>query len=301
MKYYQTQVITIGLLIIFAACNKNYDRNAEEKTSTADTSINKNASAAITDARANDSGRKFIRNAELKFKVNSVLESTYDFEHIVNTFGGFVASTNLTSDVDQMTTTPVSVDSSVETIFYTVKNSIILRIPNAKLDTALKEISKQINYLDFRIIKSEDVSLQILSNNFMQRRLTSSAERNLDASARRRNKLSETIAAEEAITDKFELADNADISNRSLADQIQFSTINLTIYQRQSVRKEFVFNYTDVRGYEPGLGTKLLNSLQSGWQVFETVLVFIVKFWALFILLIVAWFYYRRFGKSAAV
>ncbi|MCX6210171.1 MAG: DUF4349 domain-containing protein, partial [Bacteroidetes bacterium] len=179
-----------------------------------------------------DSTHKFIRTADLKFKVKSVIASTYDIEAITSRLGGFVTYTNLQSTVDNVSNTAINADSTLETTYYTVSNSITLRVPNTKLDTTLKEISKNIDYLDYRIIKADDVALQLLSNNLTQKRSAKYEQRLANAIDNRGKKLKETTVAEDVLLNKQEQADNAKVSNLSLNDQLNFSTITLAIYQR---------------------------------------------------------------------
>ena len=58
------------------------------------------SSAAIENGK--DSTRKFIRTAELKFKVKSVVEATGDIENITTRLVGFVSSTELKSTIDNL-------------------------------------------------------------------------------------------------------------------------------------------------------------------------------------------------------
>jgi hypothetical protein len=137
----------------------------------------------------------------------------------------------LTSNINNVTTIPISANSSLETTTYVVTNTISLRVLNTKLDTTLKEISRNIEYLDYRIIKAEDVALQILSNNLVQKRAAKNTERLTNAIDNRGRKLNETTAAEEVLLNKQELADNAKISNFTLKDQVNFSvTIRFWTY-----------------------------------------------------------------------
>jgi hypothetical protein len=242
--------------------------------------------------------RRFIRTADLKFKVKSVIKSTYDIENITNRQGGFVTYTNLTSNINNVTNTAVSADSSLETTYYTVTNSITLRVPNTKLDTTLKEISNNIDYLDYRIIKAEDVALQILSNNLTQKRSAKNEERLTNAIDYRGKKLNETTVAEEILLSKQEQADNAKISNLSLTDQIKFSTINLSIYQRQTIKRELISNDNNIDAYEPSFGTKILEALKFGWDILETFIVFLTKLWGLFLFAILVFFIYKKYGHK---
>jgi hypothetical protein len=288
-------VLGLGLLILFFSCS-GPRREAVEGGAIADSISNAFISSSAAVENGKDSTRRFIRTAELKFKVKSVIKSTYDIENITNRQGGFVTYTNLSSDINNVTTIAVSADSTLETTYYTVTNSIKIRVPNTKLDTTLREISKNIDYLDYRIIKAEDVALQILSNNLTQKRSTKNQERLTNAIDKKGKKLNETTNAEELLLDKQEQSDNAKISNLSLTDQIKFSTINISIYQRQTFKRELIFNDKNVDAYEPSFGSKVLESLKFGWDILETFLVFLTKLWGLFLFAILVYILYKRYG-----
>jgi hypothetical protein len=290
-------ILGLGLVITLFGCGRA-DHEQMEKSVMADSTSNAFISSSAAVENGNDTTRRFIRTADLKFKVKSVIKSTYDIENITNRQGGFVTYTNLTSNINNVTTTAVSADSSLETTYYTVTNSITLRVPNTKLDTTLKEISNNIDYLDFRIIKAEDVALQILSNNLTQKRSAKNEERLTNAIDNREKKLNETTVAEEILLSKQEQADNAKISNLSLTDQIKFSTINLSIYQRQTIKRELISNDKNIDAYEPGFGTKLLDALKYGWDILETFIVFLTKLWGLFLFAIVVYFIYKKYGHK---
>ena len=255
------------------------------------------SSAAVENNK--DTTRRFIRTADLKFKVKSVLQSTYDIEAITTRQGGFVTYTNLNSKVDYMTTTTVSADSSLETTYFTVSNSMIVRVPNTLLDTTLKEIARNIYYLDHRIIKADDVALQVFANDLTQKRATKNEGRLEKAIENRGKKLNETTSAEEVLWRKQEQSDQAKIANLSLADQVNFSTVNISIYQRQTIKRELISNDKDITAYEPGFGSKLLESIVFGWSMLEAFIVFLMRLWAVFLFLLAAYFLYKRFGQKA--
>ena len=165
-----TNIISVLFVtIILFACGQSREGRMESNAVT-DSISNTFISSSAAVENGKDSNRKFIRTAELKFKVKSVIQSTYDIENITNRQGGFVTYTMLSSTVDNVTNTAISADSSLETTSYSVTNTITLRVPNTQLDTTLKEISRNIIYLDYRIIKAEDVALQLLSNKLTQKR-----------------------------------------------------------------------------------------------------------------------------------
>lgn len=297
MNCYQKLTIGLYLSISFWGCNQA-NKEANENLSMADSTSNAFISSSAAVENHNDTTRRFIRTADLKFKVKSVINSTYDIENITDRQGGFVTYTNLTSSINNVTNTAVSADSSLETTYYTVTNSITLRVPNIKLDTTLKEISKNIDYLDYRIIKAEDVALQVMSNNLTQKRSAKIEERLTNAIDKNRKELSETTIAEEILLGKQAQADSARISNLSLTDQIKFSTINLSIYQRQTIKRDLISNDKNIDAYEPGLWTKLLDALKFGWDILETLIVFLTKLWGLFLFAILIYFIYKVYGHK---
>ena len=288
MKNTQFTLVII-LLLGFIGCSPKRAEEAPQADSTAVAMVTSSASVE----NKNDSTHRFIRTADLKFRVKSVIKSTNYIEEITARQGGFVTYTNLTSNVDDFESKSVSRDSILITTRYTVINSIILRVPNTRLDTTLKEIAKNIDFLDYRIIKADDIALQLLSNSLTMKRSSRNQARLTNAINNRGKKLNETTAAEELLQSKQEQADNAQLSTLSLQDKLNFSTINLTIYQRQTIKHDLIPNDDNNKKFEPGLGTKIVDALSMGWNILEGVLVFIISLWGLITLAIVVFLFYR--------
>lgn len=284
----------LAFSIALFSCSRAYHEKAEySPAAVADSAANAyvSSSAAVEDGK--DSTRKFIRTAEMKFRVKSVISSTYNIEAIATRRGGFVTYTSLNTNVDNVTTTAVSADSLLETTYFTVSNTITLRVPNTLLDTTLKEIAAGIEFLDYRIIKADDVALMMLSNTLAQKRAAKAEERLSKAIDEKGRKLNETTRAEDLLLSRQDRADQAKISNLSLADQLNFSTINLNIYQRQSIKRELLASNKDITAYEPGFGRKLVESLKTGWKVLEAIVLFVANLWAVLLLGLAIYLLYR--------
>jgi hypothetical protein len=292
-KFFPGIVLFISLL----GCGRSGEAD-KEYTAMADSTGSAYISSSAAVENSKDTTSKFIRTADLKFKVKSVIKSTYDIENITGSHGGFVTYTNLASNIDNVTNIAVSADSSLETTYYTVTNSITLRVPNIQLDTTLKEIAHNIDYLDYRIIKADDVALQILSNSLTQKRSAKNEERLTNAIDNRGKKLNETTLAEEILLSKQEQADQAKISNLSLSDQVKFSTVSLLIYQRQTIKRELISNDKNMEAYEHGFGSKILDSIKFGWDMLEGGIIFLTKLWALFLFAGFVYFMYKRYGHK---
>jgi Domain of unknown function (DUF4349) len=289
-------LLLTGIVCTIVSCQK-MNENKQTQTSEADTPSSNSISSSAAKEK-NDPDRKFIRTADIKFKVENVEKSTYNIEDVCNNHGGFVTYTNLTSNVDEHTETNISKDSLLETTLYTVTNNITLRIPNTKLDTTLKDIAKNVDYLDYRIIKADDMRLQILGNDFTQIRNTKNLTRLSNDIEKNTKVLDQTTQAEEVILSKQEIADNAKLANLSLNDQIKFSTVNIAIYQRQGVKRNVVYNEKNIDKYDIGLGHKIIESVLYGWKLLVILIVSITKVWGIALFAGIAFAGYKWYTRK---
>jgi hypothetical protein len=181
-----------------------------------------------------------------------------------------------------------------------VENSIVLRVPNTQFDSFLKEISQVTAFLDYRVIHADDVSLQLLENSLKIKRNQKAEQRYEQAISQRGKKLNETIQAEENLLNKQKEADASTIRNMNYMDQVNFSTVKLTLYQPRTLFQEKTYQYPAIQAYEASLSSRLYVAFLSGWKVCEQLLVFLVNIWALLVIGIVAFWLYRKYGIRIA-
>lgn len=290
-------VLTLLALGIVLSCKESAStENAAytEEAITEDMSIVP-SSAAVENKNSN---RKFVRTADVKFKVKNVAKSTYAIEDATTKFGGFVTYTNLQSNIHSENRTKVSQDSTLVTTKYKVDNNITIRIPNTKMDTVIKTIAKQIHFLDFRIIKADDVSLQMLSNELAQKRSNSSEKRLENTIDSKGKKLNQIVKAEETLDAKKEQNDASKLQNLSLQDQVNFSTLTLNIYQDESIKQEMVANEKSINAYRPNIGLQIWDSIKTGWFMLENIISFLVVLWPFILIGIFGFLGYKRFLKK---
>ena len=262
-------LVTFAFAVTLYSC-KQAEATAEEAVSE-NVKLEKSADTTSSVVEKKDMNRKFIRTADIKFKVKNVPQSTYAIENTTAKFGGFVTYTNLQSDISEKTKTKISQDSTLETTKYNVENNITIRVPNTQLDTILKTISKQIDFLDFRVIKADDVSLQILANQLAQNRSTSQEKRVLKA------------------------IDSKKLENLSLQDQVNFSTVTLQIYQRETIKQEIVANE---KMHRQNIGSKIIDGLRTGWFMLEEIIAFVIQLWSLFLIGMICFLVYKKYLKK---
>ncbi|WP_162128080.1 DUF4349 domain-containing protein [Flavobacterium phycosphaerae] len=291
-------LLLFGLVFACKQADNNAEASAEGKTTTlADsTAVETNSSNAILQKKQPE--RKFVRTADLKFKVKNVAKSTYAIEKIVGQHGGFITFTDLKSTVNEHDETQVSQDSTLETTRYTVDNTITLRVPNTQLDSVLTAMTKEIDFLDSRLIKADDVSLQLLSNKLAQKRITNSQKRLEKGIDTKGKKLNDITTAEDKALDRATESDDTVIQNLSLQDQVQYSTVTLYLYQRETVKKELVANEKSSNAYRPHIGLQLWDSLKTGWYMLESIIAFVAQLWSLLLIAVLGYIAYKKLLKK---
>lgn len=288
--------LTLGIIISCKKSSSAEEASLEDsKIATADSATVFSSSAA---KEGKNSNRKFVRTADAKFKVKDVAKSTYAIEDATNKFGGFVTYTNLQSTINNEDRTTVSQDSTLITTNYTVENNITIRIPNTKMDTVLKTIAKQIHFLDYRIIKADDVTLQIVANEMAQKRSNTTEKRIKKAIDSKGGKLTQVVTAEENLEAKKEQNDATKLQNLSLKDQVNLSTLTLNIYQDESIKQEMIINEKSVDKYRPNIGLQIWESLKTGWFMLEKIISFVVLLWPFALIGFLGFFAYKKFLKN---
>ena len=242
-----------------------------------------------------DTNRAFVRTADIRFRVKDVASSTYAIEDIVAKHGGFVTYTNLQNTIDRVDFRKISEDSTLESTYYTMNNSITLRLPNESLDKALREMVPLVDFMNHRLIRADDVSLNMLANQLRMKRLTKHNERVEKAIDEKGKKLNDVSHTEDQLLGKNEQRDNAYINKLQLEDQVEYSTVTLDIYQRQSIQREMIFNEENIEDYQPGFWTKIGHALVQGWKLLEALLVGIAHLWVLIVIGIIIWLILRRY------
>jgi hypothetical protein len=270
-----------------------------EAVSAMDTAVSKDEAAphslSTTAAQNFDKdGMKFIRTADVKFEVNNVPEATYAMEDITSRYGGFVTYTALNSTVDRKETVPISADSALDITYYTVQNDITLRLPNTRMDSALRAMTVLVEFLDHRIVRADEVSGQQLANDMSAHRNEEHARNMLRYMENKQVKSQDITEANAQALLQQAQADDAKVANRTLDNQIKYSTLHFLIYQHQSVRKVKVANETDITRYKPSLLIQLRDAFVSGWDIVSNVVVFLTHLWAFILIGVVAWIIYRR-------
>ena len=293
----KASTLAVIIAVVLFSCKKAEvpaEETLDYATAVADSTTVSNTQEKTAETPKNVEKRKLIRTADIKFKVKSVVQSTNLIENTTRKWGGLVTYSNLQSTINDQISTKVSQDSTLETTKYKVENTITLRVPQQNMDTVVKEIAKEINYLDYRLIKADDVALRLLSNELLQKRSATNEKRMANAIDTKGKKINDIMNAETQLENKKAQSDSSAIENLSLQDQINYSTITLQLYQREVVKQELVANEKQGYHFEPAIGIQILDALQSGWFHLLSLVVFLLKLWWLALIGLVIYLIFKK-------
>jgi hypothetical protein len=281
-------------------CSSNYQEKEAPSAATEADEAYAGAAADTTATVPSDAGtfpeRQFVRTADLKFRAQDVARTTHVVEDLTSRYGGFITQNHLSSTEVRTYSVQVTADSLLETTEYRVENNLSLRVPNQNLDSLLRELSRQVQFLDYRIVNADEVSLQLLENKLKLQRAAQAEKRYEKAIDGRGRKLGETLAGESGRLALQQETDAHTLRNLALADQVRYSTVKLAVYQRTTRTQEKVAAPVDLPVYRPSLASRLAEAFLDGWEIMETLLVVITRLWALWGLGLLIWLAYRKFG-----
>lgn len=241
--------------------------------------------------------KKFIRTAESKFSVKNIKRTTQKIQDLTNKYGGFVTNMSLRSETGRAKTVLISADSLAVMAVVTVQNDLTIRVPNQQLDSLLRGVFGLVEYWDSCEIKADEVTLSLLSKSLKINRLDGFSDRGKKNIDTKKGNISVATDAEENVLTHQNQADDYRIEQQNIEDQVNFSTVTLHIYQPSDVRKTITANPESIEAYRPNLFIRLFDSVKDGWIVLEELLVFLFKFWVLFVGGILVYILVKKYGK----
>ncbi len=293
MKNSTTTLLKLSGIVLCATCiliscgpsREEYNKMESMATSFAD-SVSTQINAIPIKSTINDSLRSFVRKADLFFKVKDVKQSTFDVERIVNDHKGYITTSDLESQTNSKTSTRISKDSMQDIINYTVKSNVLIRVPNTELDATLTQIAGLVDYLEYRKIHLDDVTKQFQTAKLSEKRFDKHKQRLEKAIDTKGQKLNQLVDAENDLVLKQEIADNTKINTMELIHDVTYSTVSITMYQKETVKTETYAFAAPIEPYKPNFGSKFITAITDGASIFGEILLFFIRLWPIVLLII---------------
>lgn len=200
-----------------------------------------------------------IKTADIKMMVEDVNVSTDNIEQILKKNGGFIDNSNL------------------ETKPYSFSNTLNIRVPAAKFDPVIKEITALAEYIDHRVVNSEDATKAYVDTEVRLKNKLEVEKRYIEILRNQARTVADVLEVERQLNDIRIEIESAQSYLNTLKDKIKYSTINLEIYQTVNYVKKPETNqksfFTDVK-----------EALQFGWNAVLSFILVFLHLWPLFVI-----------------
>ena len=156
--------------------------------------------------------RKIVRNATIRFRVSSQIESGKRIVALVKQFSGLITSEEQSRESGNLQT------------------NMTVRIPANRLDAFLESLLKESVYTDSKSVTAEDVTKQFVDTEARIRSQKATEEKYIQLLKQARN-VQEVLAVEEQLRQMREEIEVREAELRELKTNVALSTINLTFYE----------------------------------------------------------------------
>ena len=169
-----------------------------------------------------------------------------------------------------------------------LENTLVIRVFPQHFDSLLLEFEQLASHVDFKSINSEDVTRQYidLETRLASKRAVVTRYRELLKQAKN---VQEVLAVEENLRKVVEEIESIEGQLKYLSRQVDFSTINLTIYEEGR-------QLSTSRSFWSRIG----EGFQDGWKLLKSLAVGLVTIWPILLILalLTAWWVRRRRKKA---
>lgn len=213
-----------------------------------------------------------VRMVEYKAKVPNVFTCITNLSFITSKYGGYVSCDQVKNNQLNKTSKKVKEDSSLLITQYYTSNTVVLRIPHFYMDTALKEISENLEFIDYKYSKVNDSFIGIYTASSYLQRLNQS--------------FSEGISFQ-----KWE----GEINYDKLIDEYtsNYGAVILSIYQNPEIRVEKIGIPRLMEEYKTPFLVQTRIELGHGLKLISTFWFFTLRYWPilalLFLTIILIW------------
>ncbi|OWY19470.1 DUF4349 domain-containing protein [Sphingobacteriales bacterium UPWRP_1] len=213
---------------------------------------------------------KIIKNASIKMQVEKYAPGLNQVKQIVNRQGGVISAENEYNSP------------------YRLENNMVIRIPAQRFDTLVTELLAIAIYVENKQITSEDVTEQYVDIEARMNAKKQVEARYLDI-LKKAGKIDEILSVERQLGIIREEIDAAQGKLKYFDSRVQYSTINLNLYQQ--------LDYTAPSPDRRFTG-RIKEAFLAGWRGLLEFLVGLVNIWPFLLILVASLWAIARWRKN---
>ena len=271
-------------LIFIAACS---GKKAHYEAVAADS-----ISAAPNGFMADTGKPKFVKTADMRFKVKDVQQTSEAIASLTTSLSGIIMHHSQTTTIERSTDVPSTSDSVMRFSSYRTNSEMTVRVPSDKMEEFMNRVGHMAVFVNNRNMDIQDKTLDYLSS-----QLKVSGRNDIIAQQKagkiKIKDIGDVLALKDDQVDKT-------IDNRRIEDAVKYSTISLDFYQNNTVAKELIVN-DDPSNYTLPFFRRLGNAFIGGWYIFDEMLIVLANIWVFILIVVAALFVYRHYKKKAPV
>lgn len=172
----------------------------------------------------------------------------------------------------------------------TPKAEITARVPATNLEAFMQDVAGIGYFTANSRLDVEDKSLLYLENALKEKVRTEVVSKPLGNTA--------TTVAKAQIIEAGDDIIEQQIANMAIDADVQYSVIDVSLYQNMIVQKEVTANYA-LSGYTLSLGQRFYNAFANGWVYFLMVAVAVAELWMFIISAAVVYFIYKKWHRKS--
>jgi len=201
---------------------------------------------------------KIIKSASARYKVKDVKIATAQIKAIALKYNAYVS------------------DLRYENNLYQKENRFTLKVPQQNFDAVMDSISSVVEFVEYENITTKDVTEEYID---LQSRLATKLEvkkRYEEVLRKNARTVEDILNTEERLRVLQEEIEAAQGRLKYLTSKVAYSTIQIDLYETVEYTEE-------PTSYKKTFGDKSKNALSFGWNMIETVVLFFIYIWPLWI------------------
>jgi hypothetical protein len=232
--------------------------------------------------------KQFIKTADVNMEVKDVYEATVSIEKTVQDLGGFVAHSNLQSNVISQEAYNTSDNDAMLIKKYQTENTMQVRVPTEKLGELLVKINDKKLFLNSRTINAEDVTSNIKYAEMEGKRIKKTGE-NIDQLKTNKDKV-------QLDNDNMAEGNLQQLANMDTTDNIKYSTIDIYIKEpKLRIAEIAVTNTRNIDNkYKFNFIYDAKNAFVEGFYLIQKIAVGLITIWPLLLILATVVYFLRK-------
>ncbi|RYZ22441.1 MAG: DUF4349 domain-containing protein [Chitinophagaceae bacterium] len=278
----RSALLAAGLLLLVACQQPMSEQKGYSPGAGYEAADTVSSDTGIPGVSAANAAPKLVKKAQLQFEVASVQQGSQAVGQLARGLGGSVTRVEIAAQEREVRTLPQGQDSLLQLRALAPTASLAVLVPTTNLEEFLYSAAQLSSFLKYSSLTIDDQGLAYLETQWR-----AEARRKMLAGPRPAKRYDSTGLAltDDVITRRVQL--------ESIDAQVRYSTVTLELTQPPLVRRSTIVN-ADLDSYGLPFGRRMLDALDSGWQLFARILIAGTHLWVFILIAAGAWIFWRR-------